>query len=470
MLKIHTNKGKSIAQTITDRTDYAENPLKTRHGELVTGYECDPRTVDTEFLMAKKEYFRITGRVQKNDVLAYHIRQSFKPGEITPEDANRLGHELAKRFTKGCHAFIVATHIDKAHIHNHIVFNSTNLECTHKFVDFWKSNKALHKLNDMVCLENGYSVIDDPKPAKGHYGAWLGGKKEPSSRELLERLIEKALEQNPATFEEFINLLEAEKCEFKRSRRSVRLPGKKGFLRLNSLSGDYTENAIKERIAGLRPAPKKKTAADAPAPLILSAAPPERKFSLLIDIQNSIKAQNSPGYERWSKLFNLKQAAKTLLFLQDNGLDDLEKLSEAAQKAKDEFNHLQARIHAAEERLKEIPLMQKNIGTYVKTKDIYADYKRRKFSKKFYAENEKAINDCKAAKAFFDEKNLAKLPTINSLKQEYASLTAEKKKLYVGYGAARNHMQEVLMAQQNVRQLLDYRDSEHGRANDRDER
>ena len=468
LLKIHINKGKTIAQTITDRTDYAENPLKTRHGELVTGYQCDPRTVDTEFLMAKKEYFRITGRSHKNDVLAYHIRQSFKPGEITPEEANRLGHELALRFTKGRHAFIVATHIDKAHIHNHIVFNSTNLDCTHKFVDFWKSNKALHRLNDIVCLENGYSVIDDPQPAKGHYGTWLGGKKEPSSRELLEQIIEKALQQNPASFEDFIKLLEAEKCEFKRSRRSVRLPGKKGFLRLSGLSEDYTEDAIKERIAGVRTAPKKKTpTVDATVPSHTSTSPPERKFSLLIDVQNSIKAQNSPGYERWSKLFNLKQAAKTLMFLQDNDLDDLEKLAEAAQKAKDDFNALQTRIHAADERLKEIPIMQKHIGTYVKTKDIYAEYKRRKFSKKYYAEHEKAIEDCKAAKAFFDEKKLAKLPTINSLKQEYATLAAEKKKLYAGYSAARNHMQEILMAQQNVHQLLDYRDTEHGRASNR---
>ena len=471
LLKIHINKGKTIAQTITDRTDYAENPLKTRHGELVTGYECDPRTVDVEFLMAKKEYFRITGRVQKNDVLAYHIRQSFKPGEITAEEANRLGHELALRFTKGRHAFIVATHIDKDHYHNHIIFNSTNLDCTHKFVDFWKSNKALHRLNDIVCLENGYSVIDDPKPAKGHYGTWLGGRKEPSARELLEQIIEKVLQQSPATFEEFIRLLEAEKCEFKRSRRSVRLPGKKGFLRLKGLSEDYTEDAIKERIAGLRSAPKIKTAvADAPAPPHKGTAPPPKKFGLLIDVQNSIKAQNSPGYAQWAKIFSLKQAAKTIMFLQDNALDDIEKLSEAAQKAKDDFNGLQTRIHAIDDRLKEISLMQKHIGTYVKTKDIYAEYKKRKFSKKFYSENEKAINDCKTAKAFFDEKKMAKMPIISSLKSEYAKLSAEKKKLYGGYSALRNHMQEILMAEQNVRQLLDYHYAERGKATDRTER
>jgi glutamine cyclotransferase len=104
LLKIHANKGKTIAQTITDRTDYATNPFKTEKGELVTGYECDPRTVDTEFLMSKNEYFRITGRKQKSDVRTYHLRQSFRPWEITPEEANRIGYELALRFTKGRHA------------------------------------------------------------------------------------------------------------------------------------------------------------------------------------------------------------------------------------------------------------------------------------------------------------------------------------------------------------------------------
>jgi len=399
------------------------------------------------------------------------MRISFKPGEITPEDAQKLCTEMVMRWTKGNHQFVVATHDDKDHIHCHIMYNAVNIEADRKYKNFFWSTRALRRMSDIMCLENGLSVIKDPKPSRGSYADWLGKKKEPSSREQLEQIIEKVLQQNPATFEDFIKLLEAEKCEFKRSRRSVRLPNKKGFLRLTGLSEDYTEDAIKERIAGVRSAPKRETATtDAPAPIQTAPIPKERKFNLLIDIQNSIKAQNSQGYERWSTLFNLKQAAKTLLFLQDNDLDDIEKLAEAAQKAKDDFNGLQTRIHAIDERLKEIPLMQKHIGTYVKAKDVYAEYKRRKFSKKFYAENAKAIEDCKAAKAFFDEQGLAKLPTINSLKQEFATLTAEKKKLYAGYSAARNHMQEILMAQQNVQQLLDYRDEEIGRANDRDVR
>jgi hypothetical protein len=328
-------------------------------------------------------------------------------------------------------------------------------------VDFLRSNKALHRLNDIICLENGLSIIKDPKPSKGHYGTWLGSNKKPSSREQLKMIIDNILKHNPSTFDDFIKMLEAENCEFKHSRRSVRLPGMKGFIRLNGLSNDYTEDTILERISGKRKArTKQNDEAEQSSQLYVSSTPKDRGFSLLIDVQNSIKAQNSPGYERWAKIFSLKQAAKTLIFLQDNNLDDLGKLSEVAQKAKDDFNALQTRIHAISSRLDEISNLQKHIASYSKTRDIYTEYKRRKYSKKFYLENEKAIEDCKKAKAFFDEQKLEKLPTIKSLKQEYAKLLAEKKTLHAGYHPTKNHMQEILIAQQNCRMLLNYRDTE----------
>ena len=128
LIALHINKGKSVAQCLRDRTDYAQNPEKTEKGELVTAYECDPMTADQEFLLAKRQYEHITGRRHKRDVIAYQIRQSFKPGEVRPEEANAIGQELAKRFTKGNHAFIVATQTDRAHIHNHIDFNPPTLD------------------------------------------------------------------------------------------------------------------------------------------------------------------------------------------------------------------------------------------------------------------------------------------------------------------------------------------------------
>ena len=121
LIAMHMNKGKSIQQCIKDRTDYAQNPEKTEHGQLVSSYECDPKLVEEQFAVSKREYLQKTGRKYNGDVIAYQIRQAFKPGEITPEKANKIGYETAMRWTKGRHAFIVATHIDRAHIHNHII-------------------------------------------------------------------------------------------------------------------------------------------------------------------------------------------------------------------------------------------------------------------------------------------------------------------------------------------------------------
>ena len=449
LLTIHRNKGKAIAQTITDRTDYAENPNKTRDGELVTGYQCDPRTVDAEFLLAKQQYHDITGRDQGNhDVLAYHIRQSFKPGEISPELANKIGYELAMRFTKGRHAFIVATHIDKRHVHNHIIFNSTTLDCTRKFDDPKRSGMIIRRISDHICAENGLSVIKNPKPSRGHYGTWLGDQKRPSYREQLKETIDSALAQKPESFDSFLKLIHDAGFEVNRrgSRYSFRGAGK-SLICLCSLKGDYTEDAIREIISGKRAVLKIPT-------IIVSDQ--SRKVSLLIDIQNSIKAQNSPGYAQWSKIFNLKTAASTLIFLQENELDDIDKLDEKAQRAKDDFNGINTRIQNIDAQLKNISALQKQIGIYSKTREVYAAYRKAGYSKKYLNSHEDDIAAHKAAKKYFNSLGLEKLPTIVKLKNEYAALAIEKKKLYAEYHPARKHMQDILSARQNVRQLLNY--------------
>ena len=160
LIALHKNKGKSVAACLKSRTDYAQNPDKTQQGELVSSYECSPLTVDEEFMLSKRQYELVTGRRQKSDVIAYQIRQSFKPGEITAEEANKVGYELAMRFTKGKYAFIVATHTDREHIHNHIIYNSTALDSTRKFRDFLLSGLAVQRLSDLICLEHQLSVIE----------------------------------------------------------------------------------------------------------------------------------------------------------------------------------------------------------------------------------------------------------------------------------------------------------------------
>ena len=137
IIPMHLNKGKTLRQCLFDRLDYGRNSDKTESGEYIRSYACDPDTADIEFALSKREYFQLTGRRQDSDVIAYQVRQSFRPGEITPEEANRIGYEFAERFLKGNHAFIVCTHTDKRHIHNHIYWNSTSLDCTRKFRNFW---------------------------------------------------------------------------------------------------------------------------------------------------------------------------------------------------------------------------------------------------------------------------------------------------------------------------------------------
>ena len=215
IISMHLNKGKTLVQCLHDRTAYAMNPEKTNDQELITAFECDPKIADSEFLLSKKLYEILTGRKQKNDVIAYQVRQSFKPGEVTPEEANRVGYEFAERFLKGNYAFIVCTHTDKAHIHNHIIWNSTSLDHKRKYRDFFRSSRAVRKLSDLICTEHNLSVIENPKGKGKPYNVWLGKAPAMSHREQIRMAIDDALAKQPQSFEELLSLLSAAGCEIK---------------------------------------------------------------------------------------------------------------------------------------------------------------------------------------------------------------------------------------------------------------
>ena len=196
LMPLHTGKGRNLSTAIADIIDYVKNPQKTDFGKFIYGYECDTRIADAEFLLSKRQYASLTGRNRgSDDVIAYHLRQAFKPGEVTPEEANQIGRELAMKLTKGNHAFIVCTHVDKHHVHNHVIINSTTTDCTHKFRNFWGSTWAIRRMNDKLCLEHGLSVIENPKPSRDHYGTWMGDKKQPSYHAQLRIAIDAALEE-----------------------------------------------------------------------------------------------------------------------------------------------------------------------------------------------------------------------------------------------------------------------------------
>ncbi len=202
-------------------------------------------------MLSKRQYEITTGRQQKNDVIAYHIRQSFKPGEINPEEANQIGRELALRFTKGKHAFIVATHTDKAHIHNHIIFNSTTIDGTKKFRNFFLSYLAIQKISDRLCVEHGLSIIEArpyrDRQKRTDYPA------EPTFRDIICESIDQALLQKPKDFESFLRLLEDAGYEVKRGKNTaLKGKGQQRFIRLRSLGDCYSEEEIRAAIAGER--------------------------------------------------------------------------------------------------------------------------------------------------------------------------------------------------------------------------
>ena len=448
IMPLHVGKGRTESRAISDIIDYVANPKKTDDGRLITGYACDSRTVDAEFLLAKRQYIAATGRVRgADDVIAYHVRQSFRPGEITPEEANWLGVEFAKRFTKGNHAFVVCTHIDKSHIHNHIIWSSVSLEYDRKFRNFWGSTKAVRQLSDTICIENGLSIVENPKPHGKSYNKWLGDQAKPSHRELLRVAIDNALSQSPADFEELLRLLQESGCEVSKRGKSYRLklPGWEKAARMDSLGEGYGLEDLQAVLSGKKThTPRKKVVAQAEPP----------KVNLLVDIQAKLQAGKGAGYARWAKVFNLKQMAQTMNYLSEHNLLEYAVLEEKAAAATAHHNELSAQIKAAEKRMAEIAVLRTHIVNYAKTREVYVDYRKAGYSKKFREEHEEEILLHQAAKNAFDEMGVKKLPKVKELQTEYAKLLEEKKKTYAEYRRSREEMRELLTAKANVDRVL----------------
>ena len=444
LIPLHSGKNRSLRTAIQDILEYAENPKKTEGGRLVTAYQCNPKIADGEFLFRKRLYLQKTGRERgKDDVIAYHLRQSFAPGEITPERANRLGYELAKRFTKGNHPFIVCTHTDKKHIHNHIIFDATSLDCTRKYRDFHQSARALHRLNDTVCIENGYSVVEHPGGKGQTYDKWLGNRKTPPHRDRICRLIDEILAKKPESFDALLDLLRQAEYEVKGNPNnpSIRGGDQKRFVRMDTLGPGYSAAELRAVIAGERQhVPKgRKTK---------KTEKPKRTNRLLIDIQEKLNQGKGPGYERWAKKFNLKQMAQTVALM------DYETLAEKTAAASKRYHDLTAEIKAAEKRMSEIAVLRTHIINYAKTRETYAAYRKAGYSKKFRDAHEAEITLHQAAKKYFEALGLKKLPSTKSLQAEYAELLAKKKAAYAEYRQAKAEMQELLTAKANIDRIL----------------
>ena len=438
LIALHKNKGMTVAACLKNRTDYIENPDKTEQGQYVSSYACSALTADEEFMLTKRQYDLVNGRRQKSDVIAYQIRQSFRPGEITAEEANKVGYELAVRFTKGKHAFVVATHTDRQHIHNHVIFNSTALDGTKKFRDFFFSALAVQRLSDLICLEHQLSVIEK-KPYRERQKRVLYPPKE-SNRNRLCGIIDTILAEKPGDYEMFLQKLEQQGYEVKRGKHTaVKGKGQKRFIRFRTLGTGYSEDEIKAVLEGKakhQPYQKKQ--------------PKEQPFQLLVDIQGKMAEGKSVGYKKWATKFNLKEMSKTLLFLQEQKISSAEELRERATAATERYHTMGDSIKAAETRMTEIAVLRTHIVNYARTRPVYDAYRKAGYSKRFLEAHREEITLHRAAKAAFDEAGLKKLPKARDLSIEYAELLKKKKEAYPDYRKARDEMQELMKAQKNV--------------------
>lgn len=455
LIPLHTGKGRNFGKAIRNVIGYVSNPKKTHQGELVTGFGCNPETADGEFLLMKREYIAQTGRLRgKDDVIAYHLRQSFVPGEITPEEANRIGCELAKRFTHGQHAYVVATHEDRRHVHSHIIISAVNLDCDRKFRNFWGSSKAIRRLSDTLCIQNGLSIIEQPKGHSKSYNKWLGNEAKTSQRDGLREVIDAALARQPKDFEELLTMLQRSGWEVKRGKRiSLKGKGQERFKRLDSLGEDYSEAALRAIIAGEKehhPREKK-------------TVQPMRQVNLLVDIQAKLQAGKGAGYERWAKVFNLKQMAQTLNYLSENNLMNIEDLTAKTDAAIARVHELQVTIRETEKRMAELHTLKGHIINYVKTREVYAAYRMAGYSKKFVAEHEQEIKLHQAAKEAFSALGTQKIPKVKAIQAEYDALREKKKQAYAAYHQAQDEMRQLLTVRANVERILGIEEKEKER-------
>ncbi|WP_251316515.1 relaxase/mobilization nuclease domain-containing protein [Flintibacter muris] len=440
-------RNRTRQQSMADRHDYDQKAEKTNDGELVSFYMCSPETAAEEFEISKQLYHQITGRKQspEHDIIMYRIIQSFKPGEISPEDANRLGYELAMKFTRGQHQFVVSTHVDKAHIHTHIEFNSTNLNCDAKFQNVKNSAFILRRLNDELCRAHGLSVIENPKPSAKKQKEMAAEKYGTSHKEQLRQTIDRVLPDCQG-YENFLAKMRAEGYEIREGKKlSFRAPGWDRFTRSDKLGADYTKEALRERSIhrGGRSSAARKAVPHA-----------GRKVNMLIDIQAKMAAGKGAGYERWAKIFNLKEAAKTLNFLIENDLTDYDELTARAEQAGDRFDEVSRHIKQLECRMAEVAQLKTHIINYSKTREVYAAYKKSRHKKEFLAEHGAEIAQHEAAKKAFDALDGKPIPKVAQLSKQYAALLAEKQEQYAEYKALRQDMIAYRTAKQNVDKIL----------------
>ena len=424
-----------IKSTLKAAIDYICNPEKTDGKLLVSSYGCTAETADIEFEWTRRH------SIDKGTHLGRHLIQAFEPGEVTPGEAHAIGMELAKEILGGKYEFVLTTHIDKGHIHNHLIFNAVSFTDHRHYHSNKRSYHYIRRTSDRICKEHGLSVII-PGKEKGksyieHQAAQAGTSYKAKLKAAIDRLIPAS-----ADLDDLLLRLQREGYEIKRGKYiSCRASDQERFTRMKTLGADYTEEAVAARIAG-RSRPSKQ--------------PKQRdgRISLLIDIQNNIKAQQSAGFAHWAKLNNLKQAAKTMNYLTEHGIGSYGELERRLAAATEKRDSTQASIKAIETRTAELSLVSKHAATYRQLKPVYDQYRKSRDREKFLRGHESEIILFEAAARELKRMGAVPVPTTEGMKKELAALAEQKEALLAEYRAARSEAQEIGTVRQNVDALL----------------
>ena len=434
-------KIKPIKSTLSKALAYIQNPAKTEEKMLVSSFGCSYETADIEF------GFTLSQALDKGNNLAYHLIQSFEPGEVDYEKAHEIGRQLADEVLQGKYSYVLTTHIDKGHVHNHLIFCAVDMVNHRKYNSNRQSYAYIRRTSDRLCQENGLSVVK-PGKAKGKtYAEWDAQKKGKSWKAKLKIAIDAAIPQ-AKDFDGFLRLMEAQGYEVKQGKYiSFRAladglrPGQERFTRCKTLGEDYTEERITQRIKGIAidRGPRRRSA---------------REISLRTALEDSIKAQQSAGYARWAKLHNLKQAANSLNFITEHQIDSYEGLESRLAEISAVGDAAASALKDAERRLGDMALLIKNLSAYKQLRPVALELRNAKDKAAFRRQHESQLILYEAAAKALKEAGIAKLPNLYALKTEYKKLDAERERLSAQYSEAKQKLKEYGIVKQNVDSIL----------------
>lgn len=423
-----------IKSTLKDAIEYICDLNKTDGHLLVSSYGCSAETADIEFAWTREQ------AIDKGTNLGRHLIQAFEPGEVTPEEAHKIGKELAKEILKGQYEYVLTTHIDKGHIHNHLIFNAVNFTNHRCYHSNKRSYHEIRRISDKICKEHGLSVIV-PSKSKGktyieHATEITGTSYKAKLKQTIDRMI--PLSSN---LEDLLRHLKESGHEIKRGKYiSCRASDQERFTRIKTLGTDYSEQSIIKRLSGqIRTNRKIRTE--------------NKKIGLLIDIQNSIKAQESVGYSHWAKINNLKQAAKTMNFLKEHNIDSIEELNSKIEELNFKSESILSEIKQLESKLSELSLLMKYSATYRKLKPVYEAYKKSPDKEKYLRGHESDIILFDVAyKQIQKFRGKTSLST-KELEDKYDALIRQKDSLYEVFKETKNEINKHVVIKQNVMDL-----------------